>query len=56
MFIAWDYKGVDVKYLSCVFEGIYVLDVVNMPKYLLYKNIHKNFMLIAHDYLNKIQQ
>jgi hypothetical protein len=31
MFVAWDYKGANVKYLTYVFEGIYVLDVVNMP-------------------------
>jgi hypothetical protein len=39
MFITWDYKGADVKYLPCLFEGIYVLDVINMLKDLLYKDI-----------------
>ncbi len=39
MFIAWDYKGANVKYLPCLFEGLYVLDVINMSKYLLYKDI-----------------
>jgi hypothetical protein len=41
MFIAWDYKGANVKYLPCLFEGIYVLDVINMLKDLLYKDIPK---------------
>jgi hypothetical protein len=27
MFIIWDYNGVDVKYLLCAFDGVYVLDV-----------------------------
>jgi hypothetical protein len=39
MFIAWDYKGANVKYLPCLFEGIYLLDVINMLKDLLYKDI-----------------
>jgi hypothetical protein len=56
MFIAWDYKCVDLKYLSCVLEGIYALDVVNMPKYFLYENIPKKFHFITHDYFNRIQQ
>jgi hypothetical protein len=30
---------VDAKYLSCAFERIYVLDVVNMLEDLLYKDI-----------------
>ncbi len=29
----------DVKYLSCVFEKVYVLDVISMPKDLSYKDI-----------------
>ncbi len=30
VFIAWDRNGTSVKYLPCVFEGVYVLDVSNL--------------------------
>lgn len=35
MFVTKDYEGADAKYLSCAFERIYVLDVVNMLEDLL---------------------
>lgn len=38
-FIGWDHNGVNVKDLPCVFDGVYVLDLTNIPKDLLYKNI-----------------
>jgi len=34
------YKGVDVKYVLCAFESIRALNVVDIPKYLLYDNIN----------------
>jgi hypothetical protein len=43
MFVTWDYKGVDVKYLSYAFEGICFLDAINMPKDLFYENMPKEF-------------
>ncbi len=30
VFIAWDRNGTNVKYLSCVFKGVYVLNVSNL--------------------------
>jgi hypothetical protein len=36
MFMTRDHNGTNVKYLPCAFEGIYVLDVYNFPKNLLY--------------------
>jgi hypothetical protein len=39
VFIAWDHNGTGVKYLPCTFVRIYVLDVSNLPKDLLYKDI-----------------
>lgn len=42
-FITQDYKGANAKYLLCAFEGTYVLDVVNMLKDLLRKDILKEF-------------
>ncbi len=55
VFVAQDYKGVDVKYLSCVFERVYVLDVINMPKDLLYKDIPMELHVYnTHDYFNTI--
>ncbi len=36
VFIARDHNSTNVKYLSCAFEGVYVLDVSNLPKDLLY--------------------
>jgi hypothetical protein len=38
-FIAWDHNGVYDKYLPCVFDVVYVLDLTNMPEDLLYKDI-----------------
>jgi hypothetical protein len=47
---------VDVKYLSCAFERVYVLDVINMPKKLLYKGIPMELHVYnTHDYFNTIQ-
>ncbi len=55
MFTVWDHNGVDVKYLSCVFNGIYVLDVKNMPKDLLYNDIPRELHVYnTHDYFNTI--
>jgi hypothetical protein len=30
-FIGWDHNGVNVKDLPCVFDGVYVLDLTNIP-------------------------
>ncbi len=38
VFIAQEHNGINVKYLPYVFEGIYVLDVSNLLKDLLYEN------------------
>jgi hypothetical protein len=43
VFIAWDHNGTNVKYLPCVFKGVYVLDVSNLPEDLLYENILTKF-------------
>jgi hypothetical protein len=40
LFVAQDYKGVDVKYLLCAFESICALNVVDIPKDLLYDIIN----------------
>jgi hypothetical protein len=54
-FIAWDHNGVDVKYLPCAFDGVYVLDLKNMPKDLLYKDILEELHVYhTHDYFNTI--
>jgi hypothetical protein len=54
-FIAWDHNVVDVKYLPCVFDGVYVLDLTNMPKDLLYKDILEELHVYhTHDYFNTI--
>ncbi len=42
MFIAWDHNGINVKYIPCAFEKVYVLDVSNLPKHL-YKDITTKF-------------
>ncbi len=57
MFVAWDYKGANVKYLPCAFEGVYALNVaMNMLEDSLYKYIPKEFHVYnTHDYFNKIQ-
>jgi hypothetical protein len=43
VFITWDHNGTNVKYLTCVFKGVYVLDVPNLPKDLLYEDISTKF-------------
>jgi hypothetical protein len=43
VFIAWDHNGTSVKYLPCVFKGVYVLDVSNFPEDLLYEDIPIKF-------------
>jgi hypothetical protein len=54
-YIVWDHNGVDVKYLPCVFDGIYVLDVTNMLKDLLYNDIPRELHVYnTHDYFNTI--
>jgi hypothetical protein len=54
-FIAWDHNGVNVKDLPCVFDGVYVLDLTNIPKDLLYKDIPKELHVYhTHDYFNMI--
>jgi hypothetical protein len=43
-------------FISCVFEGIYALDVINMSKDLLYKDNLKEFHVYeTQDYFNTIQ-
>ncbi len=55
VFIAWVHNGVKVKYLPCAFEGIYVLNLINMPKDLLYENIHGELRIYdTHDYFSTI--
>ncbi len=48
MFITWVHNGVNVKYLPCAFEGIYVLNFINMPKDFLYESIHGDFTYTIH--------
>jgi hypothetical protein len=56
MFVTWDYKGANVKYLSCAFEGIYILDAINMPKDLFYEDMPKEFHVYGtHAYFNTIR-
>jgi hypothetical protein len=43
VFIALDYNGTSVKYLPCAFKEVYVLDVSNLPKDLLYEDIPTKF-------------
>jgi hypothetical protein len=43
VFITWDYNGTNVKYLPFVFKGVYVLNVSNLPKDLLYEDISTKF-------------
>ncbi len=55
MFIVWDYNSVDVKYLPCTFDGIYILDVTNMLEDLLYNDIPRELHVYnTHDYFNTI--
>jgi hypothetical protein len=54
-FITWDHNGTNVKYLSCAFKGVYVLNVSNLPKDLLYKDILTKFHVYdTHNYFNTI--
>ncbi len=54
-FIVWNYNGVDVKYLPCAFDGVHVLDVMNMPEDLLYNDIPRELHVYnTHDYFNTI--
>ncbi len=39
VFIVWGQNGMNVKYLPCVFEGFYVLNVSNLLEDSLYKDI-----------------
>jgi hypothetical protein len=43
VFKVWDHNGTNVKYLPCVFEGVYVLDVSNLLEDLLYEDIPTKF-------------
>jgi hypothetical protein len=53
--IVWNYNGVDVKYLPCVFDDVHVLDVMNMPKDLLYNDIFREFHVYnTHHYFSTI--
>jgi hypothetical protein len=52
VFIAWDHNGT-IKYIPCAFEGVYVLNVSNLCKDLLYKDIMTKFHVYdTHDYFN----
>ncbi len=39
VFIAWDHNGMIIKYFSCVFEKVHVLNVSNLLEDLLYEDI-----------------
>jgi hypothetical protein len=39
VFITWDHNGINVKCLPCAFEGVCVLNVLNLRKDLLYEDI-----------------
>jgi hypothetical protein len=55
VFIAWVHNDVNVKYLPCTLEGIYVLNLTSMPKYLLYEDIHRELHIYdTHDYFSTI--
>jgi hypothetical protein len=55
VFIAWDHNGTSFKYLPCAFKGVYVLDVSNFPKDLLYKTIPTKFHVYdTRDYFDTI--
>ncbi len=55
VFITWDHNGTNVKYLPCVFKGIYVLDVSNLPEDLLYEDTLTKFHVYdMHDYFDTI--
>jgi hypothetical protein len=45
----------NVKYLPCVFEGVYVLDISNLPGDLLYEDIPMKFLVYeTQDYFDTI--
>jgi hypothetical protein len=55
VFIAWDHNGMSIKYLPCVFEGIYVLDISNLHEGLLYEDIPMKFFVYdTQDYFDTI--
>jgi hypothetical protein len=55
VFIAWDHNDISVKYLPHVFKKIYVLNVSNFPKDLLYKDIPTKFHVYdTHEYFDRI--
>jgi hypothetical protein len=39
MFIVWDHDSMNVIYLPCAFEGVYILNVSNLLETLLDKDI-----------------
>ncbi len=54
-FIAWDHNGTNVKYLPCVFKGVYVLDVSNLLEDLLYDDTPTKFHVYdTQDYFDTI--
>jgi hypothetical protein len=55
MFITWDRNGVNVKYLSFMFEGVYILNVTNVLEDLLDEDILGELHVYdTHDYFNII--
>ncbi len=55
VFITWDHNGTNVKYLPCMLERIYVLDVFNLLELLLYKDIPTKFHVYnTQDYFDTI--
>lgn len=48
MFVAWDYKSANVKYMTCAFERSYALDFINMLKDLYIRTPLGNFMFMTH--------
>ncbi len=55
VFITQNHNGTRVKYLPCAFERVYVLDVSNLPKDLLYEDIPTKFHVYdTQDYFNTI--
>jgi len=55
VYIPWDHNGMNVKYLPCVFEGVYVLDMSNLPEDLSYEDIPMKFLVYdTQDYFDTI--
>jgi len=55
VFIARDHNSTSVKYLPCALEGVYVLDVSNLHKDLLYEDILTKFHVYdTQDYFDTI--